>query len=128
MPPVVRQLTWVGIGAAAAALAVGCGSSTSVDLPGARPAQGKQAIVHIGCGACHQISGIATANGTVGPSLRNLPSRRYVAGGRLANTPRNVARWIMHPQQIQPGGIMPDLGVDSRTAADIVAYLYESGG
>jgi len=124
----MRHLAWVGAGLAAAALAVGCGSSTSVDLPGARASQGKQDILHIGCGACHQISGINTADGTVGPSLVNLSARRYIAGGALANTPANLARWIMHPQQIRPGGIMPDLGVDRRQAADIAAYLYASGG
>jgi cytochrome c2 len=127
MPSVLRSLAWVGIGAATAALAAGCGESTSVNLPGARATQGRQDILHIGCGACHQISGISTADGTVGPSLESLPARRYIAGGELANTPRNVARWIMHPQEIRPGGIMPDLGVDARQAADIAAYLYQSG-
>lgn len=107
----------------AAVLLAACGSTHHV-LPGASASRGKQAILTEGCGACHQIPGIATANGHVGPSLKGLASRRYIAGGRLPNTPRNDQRWVMDPQRIAPGTIMPNLGVGRREAADIVAYLY----
>jgi cytochrome c1 len=117
----MRRLAWLLV--PAAGLLVACGSSPS-PLPGASADRGHEAILAIGCGSCHRISGVEGADGTVGPSLVNLQDRRYIAGGRLANTPANAARWIEHPQQIQPGGIMPDLGVGAAKAADIVAYLY----
>jgi cytochrome c len=111
------------IAAGAAVLLAGCGSSPRA-LPGASADRGHADIVQIGCGACHQISGVDGADGRVGPSLVDFSARHYIAGGRLTNTPSNAVRWIMSPQQILPGGVMPDLGVDSAAAADIVAYLY----
>jgi cytochrome c1 len=117
----MRRASWILV--PLAGLLVACGSSTSV-LPGASADRGQRQIRADGCGSCHQISGVEGADGTVGPSLVHLSGRRYIAGGRLPNTPANAVRWIMHPQQIQPGGIMPDLGVTSAQAADIVDYLY----
>lgn len=105
------------------ALAGGCGSGSGSEvLPGADADRGHDLIVRYGCGACHTIGGIATARGTVGPQLTDFGSNRYIAG-KLANTPRNVARWIQDPQRFEPGTIMPDLGVTPQEAADIVAYL-----
>lgn len=106
-----------------AALAAGCGS-TSSPVPGADAAHGRELILHYGCGACHTIGGIATADGTVGPRLTHLRSNRYIAGD-LPNTPANAASWIQDPQRYEPGTIMPDLGVTAPEARDIVAYLLE---
>ena len=41
------------------------------------------------------------------------------------NTPDNLVRWISHPQEVDPGNVMPDLGVPDAVARDIAAYLYE---
>jgi cytochrome c len=117
----MRRLAWILV--PLAGLLIACGSSSS-PLPGASADRGHAAIESIGCGSCHRISGVEGADGTVGPSLVNIQARRYIAGGRLANTPANAVRWIEHPQRIQPGGIMPDLGLGAGQAADIVAYLY----
>ena len=100
------------------AVVVACGGSAS-----SPSAHGRALIGYYGCGACHRIGGIDTANGTVGPDLRNFRSNRYIAG-RLPNTSAQVRRWIQHPQAIQPHTIMPDLGVTPSQAADIAAYLY----
>jgi cytochrome c2 len=109
--------------AALAALAPGCGSTTS-PVQGADAEHGRELIRHYGCGSCHTIGGIDTANGTVGPRLTQFRSNRYLAGD-LANTPENAASWIQDPKRYEPGTIMPDLGVTAPEARDIVAYLLE---
>jgi cytochrome c len=92
-------------------------------MPGASSARGAHLIESYGCGSCHAISGIDGADAHVGPPLENLVRRRVIAG-RLANTPGNLVRWIAHPQRVDPGNVMPDLGLSDREAADIALYLY----
>ena len=53
-----------------------------------------------------------TGRGARGPALDGVGSRRLIAG-TLTNTPQNMARWIMHTQQVKPGTAMPQLGVAS---------------
>ncbi len=91
--------------------------------PGGDPARGQQVIQTYGCGACHVIGGISGANGKVGPNLAGLGERSYIAG-QLPNTVANMVLWIMHPQQVEPGVDMPDLGITEQQAQDIAAYLY----
>ena len=110
---------------ALAALAAGCGSGTAPSLvPGGDAKQGAKLIERYGCGSCHRIGGIEGANGNVGPPLVHFKGERLIAG-RIGNSPGNAIRWIMHPRRIEPGTVMPDLGVGEREARDIVAYLYE---
>jgi cytochrome c len=92
-------------------------------LTGGDPGRGKASIRKYGCDTCHTIPGIETARGLVGPSLAQVASRVYLAG-RLTNTPGNMIRWIQHPQQVDPGQVMPEMGVSEREARDIAAYLY----
>src|SRR4051812_18442879 len=99
---------------------VGCGGAPSVDVPGGDPARGRQAITRYGCGACHDIPGVAGARGAVGPPLSSF-SKRAIVAGRLANTPDNLSRWIQEPQAIEPGNAMPNLGVTNAEARDIAA-------
>jgi cytochrome c len=116
------SLALVSLAVALGAAACGGGASPSL-VPGASPKRGAQLIERYGCGACHAIAGIELAGGRVGPSLAHFRDDRFIAG-HLGNSPENVIRWIMHPQRIEPGTLMPDLGVGERDARDIVAYLY----
>jgi cytochrome c len=93
-------------------------------MPGTDAGRGGRLISQLGCGSCHAIHGIAGADGEVGPPLTDLVRRREIAGV-LPNTPDNLARWIAHPQQIDPGDVMPDLGLTEAQASDIARYLYE---
>ena len=88
-----------------------------------RVAAGKLAIVHYGCDSCHDIGGIAGAEGQVGPSLEGIAVRPEIAG-HLANTPDNLVRWLRDPQGVAPGNGMPNTGLSDRDARDIAAYLY----
>lgn len=113
--------------AAVAALAV-CLAACS-DLPPPAPVvagdieSGRLLLRQYGCGACHAIPGVATADGTVGPPLDRIARRVYLAGS-LPNTPANLAQFIRDPQSAKPQTTMPDLGVGERHATDMVAYLY----
>jgi cytochrome c len=84
--------------------------------------RGAQQIHAYGCGSCHTIAGIGTANGVVGPNLTHLATTRYIAS-RLPMSPQNLEAWIEHPQEIAPGVLMPDMRVTPQDARDIAAYL-----
>jgi cytochrome c2 len=92
-------------------------------LTGGNPRTGRQLIARYGCGACHEIKGIAHADSKVGPSLTAMRERAYVAGV-LPNTSSNLIRWIQHPRAIRPNTAMPELGVSEAEARDMAAYLY----
>ena len=59
----------------------------------------------------------------VGPNLANVGARTYIAAGTLKNTDENLAHWIMDPQGIKKGVLMPNLGVTPEEARALVAYL-----
>jgi cytochrome c len=92
-------------------------------VPDGDPARGRAAIMSYGCGACHQIEGIRSAQGRVGPKLIGFSHQVYVAGV-VPNTPENLIHWIQHPQDVNPLTAMPDLRVTEQDARDIAAYLY----
>ena len=90
---------------------------------GGKPADGKRLIRVYRCGECHTIPGIPGAQGVFGPPL-NFIGRRAVIAGNFANSPDNLEHWIESPPTMKPGTAMPELGVTSRQARDITAYLY----
>ena len=92
-------------------------------VPGGDVEAGRQAIQSWGCGSCHTIPGIPGAYGKVGPKLDQMAEQTYIAG-MLPNNPDNLIRWIMDPQEIQPGNAMPDTGVTETMARNMAAYLY----
>ena len=92
-------------------------------LTGGDPQRGMAAIGRYGCGACHAIPGVRGATATVGPPLSGIASRGFLAG-QLPNSPDNMRRWIQHPQAVERGTAMPNMGVTDDDARDITAYLY----
>jgi len=89
----------------------------SADIEG-----GKKIIQLYGCGTCHRIPGIAGANGRVGPSLEGFGQQFYIAGA-VPNNLDNLVQWLMDPQSIEPGTIMPDFDLEEAGATNIAAYL-----
>jgi cytochrome c2 len=113
-----------------ACAAAGCGASEPAQLvPGGDPARGRELIAVYGCGGCHSVPGVPGASGAVGPPLDGFGDRGFIAGS-LRNEPEALMRWIRAPQAVEPGTVMPDLGVGQRQARHIAAYLYtlRSGG
>ena len=92
-------------------------------LTGGSVNRGRDLFAAKGCGGCHTVSGVAHAEGLVGPPLDGVAGRAIIAG-KLANTPINLARWISSPQSVVPGNAMPDLPITAQEARDIAAFLY----
>lgn len=103
----------------------GCGaeSERSPFAIAGDPERGRLLLWQYGCGACHHIPGVVSANGNVGPPLVKVGHQVYLAGV-LPNTPENLIRWIRAPQEIDPLTAMPDLKVPQPQALDMAAYLY----
>jgi mono/diheme cytochrome c family protein len=101
-------------------------SMHAVEVPPAPPdaRRGKRALEQYACASCHEIPGVTGATVPVGPSLRKLAWRSYIAGV-LPNTSENMVRWLRAPQSVKPGTAMPDLTVSERDARDIAAFLGE---
>ncbi len=76
-----------------------------------------------GCTGCHEIPGIAGADGKVGGSLAGLRDRVYIAGV-ANNSADNLVAWIVSPQRFSPRTAMPASGITSAEARHLAAYLY----
>ena len=104
-------------------LALGACGEARVPALGGDPERGRLLLRQFTCGTCHEIPGVAAAQGKLGPPLSGIASRVYLAGV-LPNTPENMASFIRAPQKADPRTAMPDLGVTEEHARDMVAYLY----
>ena len=85
--------------------------------------RGQRLLAQFQCGACHQIPDVPAARSYVGPSLANMGRQSYIAG-QFPNQPETLVRWIVDPQAMQPGTLMPAMGVSPDQARDMAAYLY----
>ena len=105
----------------------GCGligvNAPAVVVPDGDPLVGRALLDDYACVTCHEIPGVRGPEASLGPPLTNWAQREYIAG-KLANTPENLIAWIVNPQAIEPGTVMPTLGVTPEEARDIAAYLY----
>ncbi|MDG4882738.1 c-type cytochrome [Mesorhizobium sp. WSM4884] len=76
-----------------------------------------------GCGACHTIRG-TEADGTIGPDLSHVGSRRAIGAGVLPNTDEAIARFIARPDLLKPGVKMPAFDMLPQTEIQTIArYL-----
>jgi cytochrome c2 len=92
-------------------------------ITGGDPAHAPAAFTRYGCGGCHTIPGVMSADGQVAPPLGGLRKRVFV-GGVLRNTPENLIAWIVEPQRFSPHSAMPATGISPVEARDVAAYLY----
>lgn len=120
-------IAWRWVAIAGWLLLAGCANESAAPAAAARDdvKRGAIALQRYGCGACHRITGIASADGIVGPPLVDMARRVYIGRG-LPNTPENMARWIRAPQEFAPRSAMPDMQVTAADAADMTAYLYRA--
>lgn len=85
--------------------------------------QGQRLFLASGCGACHAIRGTA-ASGVIGPDLTHVGLRLSIAAATLPATEAEIARWLVHNQEIKPENKMPPYGIFSATELEAVsAYL-----
>jgi cytochrome c len=92
-------------------------------LTGGDPANAAALATRYGCAGCHTIPGLPGAEGQVGPPLKGLRRRVFVAGV-LPNTADNLVNWIVAPHRYAPRSAMPETGIETDDARDIAAYLY----
>jgi cytochrome c oxidase subunit 2 len=74
------------------------------------------------CVMCHSVRG-TIAGSSVGPDLTHLASRRTLAAGTVPNTRGNLAGWIVDPQGIKPGTLMPPNQLTPTELASLIAFL-----
>lgn len=84
--------------------------------------EGQQTFLGSSCVYCHTIKG-TNASGILGPDLTHIASRATIGAGVLANTPGNLAGWIINSQAIKPGNLMPPMDLDSDQLQAILAYF-----
>lgn len=92
--------------------------------PGSDAEKGQQLFLQRGCGGCHTINGTAAA-GKSAPDLTHVGGRTTIAAGIMENNVENLKRWIGNPDQVKPGSLMPNLGLNDAELSQVAAYLME---
>lgn len=95
--------------------------------PAASPAdplaqEGEQIFLSSTCINCHAVEGTG-ATGELGPDLTHLASRRTLAAGSVPNNRGNLGGWIVAPQSIKPGSLMPSTPLTGSELQALLAYL-----
>jgi cytochrome c oxidase subunit 2 len=85
-------------------------------------AKGGRVFMASACIMCHSITG-TPAGGQSAPDLTHVASRMTIAAGALPNTTGNLAGWIIDPQRIKPGALMPPNQIQPRDLQALLAYL-----
>jgi cytochrome c oxidase subunit 2 len=83
---------------------------------------GMQYVTTRECSVCHAITG-TPANGSVGPDLTHVASRRSIAAGTFPMSRGHLYAWIADPQGAKPGTNMPYIGLAPQDLHAVVAYL-----
>lgn len=84
--------------------------------------RGEQIFLGAACVYCHRVRG-TSASGVIGPDLTHIGSRTTLAAGVIPNTTANLAAWIIDPQTIKPGNLMPPMYLQGDDLNALVAYL-----
>jgi cytochrome c oxidase subunit II len=92
----------------------------AVDDPAVRA--GRDVFLAQSCINCHRVRG-TKAQGTFGPDLTHLMSRRTLASGMVPNTRDELVRWVDDPQKTKPGCLMPAFKLSERDRDLVVDYL-----
>lgn len=106
----------------------GCDKGPTPSTPTSEPSagnvvRGQSLLAQYQCGACHVIPNIPVARGIAGPPLNNFGQRSYIAG-HIPNNSELLTQWIIDPRSLAPTTTMPSMGVSTKDARDIAAYLH----
>ncbi len=97
-------------------------SENAVEPTDSSTIRGRDTFMSMTCRNCHAIRG-TEADGTVGPDLTHLQTRRKIAGGVMENNSKNLTDWLREPQYIKPGCHMPNLDLTEKQLHYLVVYL-----
>ena len=84
--------------------------------------EGRRVFETTACINCHSVAG-TMATGRFGPNLTHLMSRETIAAGAALNTPENLRLWILNPDAIKPGSLMPAMQLNDRDLDALTVYL-----
>ena len=108
----------------ALALAACAKPPASQQVPDAKATErGLAAIERVGCGACHEIPGVAWPKGRLGPSLKGFDDIGLIAGA-VPNEFELLARFVRDAPSLKPGSAMPAMPLSVEESRDVAAYLY----
>jgi cytochrome c oxidase subunit 2 len=88
----------------------------------ATAARGLQIVSTGSCAMCHAIRGTRSA-GRPGPDLTHVASRRSIAAGTMPMSRGGLQGWIVQPQAIKPGTMMPPTPLSPADADAVSLYL-----
>ena len=109
----------IGLGGGMGSLAAMFSSLPSFEN---EPSPAVELMRRYGCAGCHQVPGVPSARGTVGPSLQAIADRRFL-GGVVPNTPDRLIAWIVDPRRMAPHTAMPVTGISEEEARAVAEYL-----
>lgn len=84
--------------------------------------RGRELFLSQTCINCHRVRGTGAA-GTYAPDLTHLMSRRTLASGMVPNNHEQLRKWIINPQQVKDGCLMPAFGLGDEQVDRLVEYL-----
>lgn len=90
--------------------------------------RGQQVFMNAGCVFCHTVKGIDDkeidrSSVDLGPDLTHLASRLTIAGASLTENRGNLAGWVVDPQHVKPGSLMPNMQLNGQDLQALLAYL-----
>jgi cytochrome c oxidase subunit 2 len=83
--------------------------------------RGREVFATHACSGCHTVRGLTVGPG--GPDLTHFASRGSIGGGMLERNDANLARWILHADELKPGAGMPGFPVSRSELEVLVAWL-----
>ena len=84
--------------------------------------EGQATFLAQSCVNCHRVRG-TRAGGTFGPDLTHLMDRQTLASCMITNDRENLRKWLVDPQEVKLGCLMPAFGLSADETDEIVAYL-----
>jgi cytochrome c oxidase subunit II len=84
--------------------------------------RGAEVFVTYGCGDCHAVAGTDAA-GRLGPDLTHVASRLTLGARTVPNERGHLAGWVVDPQGVKPGNLMPPTPLQSEQLLDLLDYL-----
>jgi cytochrome c oxidase subunit 2 len=84
--------------------------------------RGQEVFLRSQCVLCHTVRGTG-AFSQVGPDLTHIGGRRTLAAATIPNTPGSMAAWIVDPQHIKPGTLMPATILPPEDLQVLLTYL-----
>jgi cytochrome c oxidase subunit II len=83
---------------------------------------GREVFMSSSCVYCHAIQG-TPARGVLGPDLTHLASRQTLGAGQFPNDRGHLAGWIVDPQSMKPGNLMPATFLEGEQLQALLDYL-----